>query len=188
MAEITIKGNSYQVKKIPGELALVAAIKLDGDLFASFQKHNDFVEALAKQLKRFDPEEIAVKQDGEWVLSITFEQWFTILSDLQLIAYKELVTNATENAQLLAEKRAVENLAFVTAQRTVFNKCMAAYDEAWTEKVTHSSISKGAEYFKLIAEHWTLRYSQETGKPKEFIKTQLAQIPNAYKPKQSSED
>lgn len=191
MAEITIKGNQYQVKKFAGELALVAAIKLDGDLFASYSKHNDFVEALTKQLKRFDPEEIAVKQDGEWVLSLTFEQWFQILSDLQLIAYKDLVTSAIESIDpqsLLAEKRAIENLAFVTAQRTAFDKCMAAYDDHWAEKVTQSNISKSADYYKILADHWLPRQSQENSKAKEFIKAQLAQIPNAYKSRQSTDD
>lgn len=185
MQSITINNRSYDVKPVPGELALVAAIGIDNNLFASYQKHNEFVEALNTQLVNFDPEEIAVKQGDDWVLKLNLEQWFSVVSQLQLIAYSNLLENAAGSATpqetLLGEKRAIENLALVTVQRQKFQEYLEAFDKDWTDKITHSKLAKSPEYYGVLYKYWVKRSKDLEGNCKKFVATQIAQIPSQFK-------
>lgn len=185
MQSITIKNRSYQVKPVAGELALVAAISIDNGLFSSYQKHNEFVEALTGQLVDFDPEEIAVKQGDDWVLTLNLEQWFSIVSELQFIAYSNLLDNAVNSVvpqeTLLGEKRAIENLALVTVQRRKFEQCLETFDKDWTDKITHSKLAKSQEYYGTLYKHWTARLKQLEGNCKKFVAAQIAAIPSQFK-------
>lgn len=185
MQSITIKNRSYEVKPVAGELALLAAISIDKDLFSSYEKHNEFVEALATQLIEFDPEEIAVKQGDDWVLTLNLEQWFSIISELQTIAYSNLLQNAVSSLvpqeTLLSEKRALENLALVTVQRQKFEQCLENFDEKWTDKITHSKLAKSQEYYGALYKHWAARVKQLEGNCKKFAAAQIAAIPSQFK-------
>lgn len=191
MSEITINNKTYQVRPFVGELALIA-INLQENLFQSFKKHNEFVNGLIQQLEGFDPTEIAILQGEDWVLKITLEQWFRILTDLQRIAYSDMVQNAKDSESpsetMLAEKRAIENLAFVKVQQKKFEQYTAEFDEDWVDKLTKNQITKTADYFKVLFDHWSGRVKQLEGNCKKFVQSQIAAIPKVYQVKQDIED
>ena len=185
MPSITIKNRSYPVKPVAGELALLAAIRLDEDLFKSFQKHNEFVEALVAQLEGFNPEEIAIKQDDSWVLTLNLEQWFSIISQLQLAVYSSLLEGVTESIApietMLSEKRILENFAAITVQRDKFLECQEAFDENWSDKIAQGKLLKSAEYYGIVHSHWLKRLKQLDDGCKKFVQSQIAQIPDKFK-------
>lgn len=189
--EITINNKTYQVRPFVGELALIA-INLQENLFQSFKKHNEFVNGLIQQVDNFNPNEIAILQGDDWVLKITLEQWFRILTDLQKIAYSDMVQN-TKNSDcpqdtMLAEKRAVENYAFVVIQQKKFDEYVANFDDDWVDKLTKSKLTQTADYFKILHEHWSVRVKELEGACKKFVQAQIAAIPKAFQKAQNSED
>ena len=185
MPSITIKNKTYPVKPVAGELALLAAIRLDEDLFKRFEKHNEFVEALVTQLEGFDPEEIAIKQDDSWVLTLNLEQWFGIISQLQLAVYSSLLEEASESVvpqeTMLSEKRILENFAAITVQRNKFVECQESFDENWSEKIKQGKLLKSAEYYAIVHNHWLKRSKQLDDGCKKFVQSQIAQIPDKFK-------
>lgn len=189
--EITVNNKTYSVRPFVGELALIA-INLQENLFQSYKKHNEFVLGLTQQLDAFNPEEIATMRGDDWVLKITLEQWFRILTDLQKIAYSDMLQNAKESESpqdtMLAEKRALENFAFVVVQKKRFEEYVANFDEDWVEKLTKNKLTQSAEYFKIIFEHWSGRVKHLEGNCKKFVQSQIASIPKAYQKTQESED
>lgn len=189
--EITINNKTYQVRPFVGELALIA-INLQENLFQSFKKHNEFVNGLIQQVDGFNPNEIATLQGDDWVLKITLEQWFRILTDLQRIAYSDMVQNSKESDYpqdtMLAEKRAIENYAFVTVQQSKFDEYVANFDDDWVEKLTKNKLTQTADYFKILYEHWSGRLKNLEGNCKKFVQSQIAAIPKAYQKTQGSDD
>ena len=185
MPSITVKNKPYEVKRVAGELALLAAIRLDEDLFKSYEKHNEFVEALVTQLESFDPEEIAIKQDDSWVLTLNLEQWFSIISELQLAVYSTLLEDAVESVvpqeTLLSEKRILENLAAITVQRNKFLELQEAFDENWSDKIKQGKLLKSPEYYAIVHSHWLKRLKQLDDGCKKFVQNQIAQIPDKFK-------
>ena len=189
--QITINNKTYTVRPFVGELALIA-INLQENLFQSFKKHNEFVNGLIQQLDDFNPSEIATLQGDEWVLKITLEQWFRILTELQKIAYSDMVQNAKDSEYpqdtLLAEKRAVENYAFVTVQQGKFEEYVTNFDDDWVEKLTKNKLTQTADYFRLLYEHWSGRVKHLEGSCKKFAQSQIAAIPKAYQKIPTTED
>lgn len=185
MATITIAGKDYQMAFKGGELALNAGIKLDAEQFSDYKKHNDFVQTLQNHLTNFEPETIAEERDGKWVLTITTEEWFELLSDFQLNAYQHIVSlykrQLLNPKKLLGEQRAIENLAFVTVQKTVFDKCIAEFDPQWTDRVFKPAITRNPLYLKTLAEYWEARLEQAEGECKKFVLARLQDIPKAYR-------
>lgn len=185
MASITINNRTYEVNPVASELALVAAIKIDQNLFSSYQNHHEFVEALISQLQGFDPGEVATLQGDKYVLALNLEQWFSIISELQAIAYGELLEKAIDSVSpadtLLGEKRALENLALVTVQRQKFQELLEAFDENWAEKISQAKLTKSNEYYKILYSHWHKRLKDLDGNCKKFVQSQIAQIPDKFK-------